>query len=243
LSLVALVPAAGRGERFGSERPKMFLEVAGRPVLAWTVDRLLDAGVEALALAVPEERLEEALRLASRRPDSWERVVFTAGGESRQASVAACLDALGGPPEDLLVVHDGARPAFSRRDFEATIEAAGGGGGALLGRPISDTLKELDERRVRATIDRSHLFRAETPQVFRRRDLERALARARADGFIGTDEASLVERLGDVEIAAVAARDPNPKLTTPGDLPLLEWLLGGGSGAGPAAESADRGVE
>jgi 2-C-methyl-D-erythritol 4-phosphate cytidylyltransferase len=241
--LVALVPAAGRGERFGSDRPKMFLEVAGRPLLAWTVDRLLTAGVAALALAVPEERLGEALRLATARPEPWERVVFTAGGESRQASVAACLDALGGPPDDLLVVHDGARPAFSLRDFEATVEAAGDRGGALLGRPVSDTLKEVGERRVRATIDRSRLFRAETPQVFRRRDLERALDRARADGFVGTDEASLVERLGDVEIAAVAAQDPNPKLTTPGDLPLLEWLLAAGSEPVAADGPASGGVD
>lgn len=221
----------------------MFVEVAGRPVLAWTVDRLLAAGVEALALAVPEERLEEALHLATARPTPWERVVFTAGGESRQDSVTACLEALGGPADDLLVVHDGARPAFSLRDFEATVEAAGDRGGALLGRPVSDTLKELDGRQVRSTIDRSRLFRAETPQVFRRRDLERALERARADGFVGTDEASLVERLGDVAIAAVAARDPNPKLTTPGDVPLLEWLLASGIGGVSAVERASGGVE
>jgi len=184
-----------------------------------------------VAVAVPEDRLADTLALAgvlgAARPEAWKRVVCTAGGDTRQASVEACLAVAGGEPDDLLLIHDGARPAFSERDLEATVEAARTSGGAILGRAVSDTLKRVDGGRVRSTVDRSRLFRAETPQVFRRRDFERALRRARADDFVGTDEASLVERLGDVEIRAVEARDPNPKLTTPGDLQLLETLLAG----------------
>jgi len=201
--------------------------VAGRPLLAWTVERLIFAGVELAAVAVPEERLGEARALGAGDPEAWQRVVWTAGGDSRQASVEACLAVAAGGPDDLLLIHDGARPAFSTRDLDATVEAARAFGGAVLGRPVSDTLKEIGDGAVRSTVDRARLFRAETPQVFRRGDFERALAAAHAEGFVGTDEASLVERLGDVEIRAVAARDPNPKLTTPGDLPLLELLLSG----------------
>ena len=105
------------------------------------------------------------------------------------------------------------------------VESAARSGGAILGRAVSDTIKRIEAWRVVTTLDRRALFRAETPQVFRRATLERALERARQDRFVGTDEASLVERLGDVAIAAVEASAPNPKVTVPADLALVEWLL------------------
>jgi 2-C-methyl-D-erythritol 4-phosphate cytidylyltransferase len=231
--LLALVPAAGRGERFGAGHPKVFQEIAGRPVLAWTVDRLLAAGAETVSVALPREWLARGVELSAAAPELWRRVAWTVGGESRQESVAACLAVAGGLPDDLLLIHDGARPAVSRRDLEAAVEAARRRGAAVLGRPVSDTLKRVAAGQVRETVDRSALFRAETPQLFRCADFERALELARRDGFIGTDEASLVERLPGIEIEAVPARDPNPKLTSPADLALLEMLL-----AGEPAESA-----
>jgi 2-C-methyl-D-erythritol 4-phosphate cytidylyltransferase len=108
---------------------------------------------------------------------------------------------------------------------EATIEAAQREGGAVLGRPVSDTLKRIEEGAVVRTVDRRGLFRAETPQVFRRGILERAVELSRREGFQGTDEATLVERLPGARIVAVNAVHPNPKLTVPGDLPLIESLL------------------
>lgn len=223
-----LVPAAGRGVRFGGDVQKQFREVAGRPVLAWTAERLLAAGVGELTIAVPADLVEEAPQSVLDDP----RVHWVAGGSSRQESVAACLAASAAGPQDLVLVHDGARPAVGEHDVAACIEAAGQAEGAILGRPVADTLKLVADGEIQGTVDRAFLFRAETPQVFRREILERAMEEAARSGFQGTDEASLVERLPGVRLLAVAAVRPNPKLTEPGDLEILESLLRGVASSG-----------
>jgi len=215
-----LVPAAGRGERFGGDRPKQFVEVRGRTLLAWTVERLLDTGCASIVVALPEEAVETGHGLPADP-----RLRLIAGAATRQASVAAALRASPAEEGDLVAVHDGARSAISASDFAATLTAARRVGGAVLGRSLSDTVKRLEGERIVATVDRRALFRAETPQVFRRADLERALELARRDRFVGTDEANLIERLGDVPIAAVEARRPNPKVTVREDLALVERIL------------------
>ena len=153
------------------------------------------------------------------------RVHTVVGGPTRQASVFACLQGSLASPDDLVVVHDGARPAVHPDDVRAVCEAARGLGGAVLGRRLTDTVKKTREGRIERTLDRETLFRAETPQVFRRELLERAVAAALRDGFEGTDESSLVERLDGVTIAAVEAVHPNPKLTVPADWPWIAGLL------------------
>ena len=218
--LIALVPAAGRGERFGGGLPKQFLAVAGKPVLAWTLERLLECGVERVTVALPQDRLGDVGEGLSDPRVSW-----IAGGASRQESVARCLAASPGDPGDLVMVHDGARPAVACDDIRSVVAAAIASGAAVLGRPLGDTLKRLEGERIEATLDREGLFRAETPQIFRRELLARALELARRDHFMGTDESSLVERLPAVHIVAVVARHPNPKLTQPADLPGVEVLL------------------
>ena len=110
-------------------------------------------------------------------------------------------------------------------DLRRVVEAAASADGAVLGRMVSDTLKEVEDGWVVRTIQRTHLFRAETPQVFRRALLDQALERSREEGFVGTDEASVVERLQGVKIRALEAIGPNPKLTVAADLPLIETLL------------------
>jgi 2-C-methyl-D-erythritol 4-phosphate cytidylyltransferase len=220
MSVHGIVPAAGRGERFGGAEPKQFSEVAGRPVLAWTVERLLAAGASSLVAAVPAEHVDRARALIND-----ERVLVVAGGGNRQESVEIALAACPADPDELVLVHDGARPAVAPEDVRACVAAAAGADGAVLGRPVSDTLKLVADGEIEATVDRSFLFRAETPQVFSRELLERALAEASETGFVGTDEASAVERLAGVRLAAVAARHPNPKLTAPSDLPLVAALL------------------
>lgn len=215
-----LVPAGGRGERFGGEIPKQLINIGGRPLLAWTLDRLLQSGLAGLTVALPESWISSAAELLP----GYDRVVWVAGGATRQESVAACLQA---SPIDasLIMVHDGARPAVSVRDVRATIAAVGDHEGAILGRPIADTLKRVDGGWIVGTIDRGSLFRAETPQVFRRDVLARALGDSLRDGFVGTDEASMVERLEGVRIHAVMAEQPNPKLTQKQDLELIKMLL------------------
>jgi len=215
-----LVPAGGQGERFGGETPKQFTPIAGRPLLAWTIERLLSSGLTGLTVALPEAWLPSRADILP----GDDRVSWVPGGATRQQSVAACLRMCPADAE-LVLVHDGARPAVAVEDLLATIDAVGQGDGAILGRPVADTLKRVDNGRVESTVDRKHLFRAETPQVFRPAILEQALRQALADGFVGTDEASIVERLPGVSIQAVATTRPNPKLTQPDDLRWVRMLL------------------
>jgi len=215
-----LVPAGGRGQRFGGDTPKQLISIAGKPVLAWTIDRLLSSGLAGLTVALPAEWLPKAKEILP----ADDRISWVPGGATRQLSVEACLRTC--PPDtSLVLVHDGARPVVSRRDLLATVEAVGDADGAILGRPLADTLKKIEGGRILSTVDRSSLFRAETPQVFKTAVLTRALQQCAADGFVGTDEASIVERLDDVSIRVVAATGPNPKLTEPQDLPWVRSLL------------------
>jgi 2-C-methyl-D-erythritol 4-phosphate cytidylyltransferase len=220
LPVWGLIPAAGRGDRFGGDVPKQLVGVAGRPLLSWTLERLLACGLAGVTVALPEAWLGSGLQLQL----VDRRIRWVAGGETRQESVQACL-ADSPTSATLILVHDGARAAVGKDDVQATIEAARLADGAILGRPVADTLKRIREDRIVSTVDRQHLFRAETPQVFGREILVRALSKSRSDGFEGTDEASLVERLPGTVIRVVAARSPNPKLTTAADLAILEMLL------------------
>lgn len=221
--VVGLVPAAGSGRRFGDSEPKQFLSLAGRSALTWSLQRLRRGGVDRLVVALPPG-LGRPPGLGDCEEDE---VLWVEGGPTRQASVAGCLDASGAEDDDLVAVHDAARPAIDPGDVARVIAAAARSGGAVLGRPVGDTVKRLEGDRVVDTVDRGRLWRAETPQVFRAAILRRAFAAAERDGFAGTDESSLVERLGDVSVTAVSAETPNPKLTWRGDELWLEALLGG----------------
>lgn len=219
--LIGVVPAAGIGSRFGGALPKQFVEISGRPLLAWTLDRLLTCDIQLLVVAI-EERLLDRARMM--RPDD-SRIRWIVGGLSRQESVERCIRSYAGSADDLILVHDGARPAVAKEDLDATLAAALKADGAVLGRPMADTIKHVEHGSICSTLDRTTLFQAETPQVFRRAVLERGIERGHREGFVGTDEASLVELLPDVEITAVEATQPNPKLTEPADLAHIEWLL------------------
>ena len=221
----ALLAAGGRGLRLGGDPPKQLLEVAGRPLLLWAIERLRAAGIERFVVALPADLLPAAERALAGAAG----VELTMGGGTRQDSVERALAASATGPEDLVLVHDAARAAVHPEDVAAVIAAAsapeGRPEGAVLGRPVTDTLKRIEAGRVAATVAREGLFRAETPQVFRRSVLQGAYERAHADAFHGTDECSLVERLPGARIAAVAARHPNPKLTYAADLRWIELLL------------------
>lgn len=216
----SIVAAGGEGVRFGGETPKQLVEVAGRSILDWSIGRLLGQS-EQVVVALPERMVDACP--SSFRGDA--RVCWVAGGRTRWRSVRRALEASGALADDLIAVHDGARPAVSSADLIAVIEAARTSGAAVLGRAVSDTIKRVDRDRITATVDRSHLFRAETPQVFRRHHLERGFEVAARGDMAPTDEAAMLESLGDVEILAVTARFPNPKLTEVGDLALVRLLL------------------
>ena len=221
----ALVPAAGSGRRFGGEVPKQYLQAAGKPLLAHALDALLahpriDGAVVALA--------EGDARWPGWTVLHGKPVVTCIGGGERADSVLAALRALPTCVADdaLLLVHDAARPNLRANDIGKLVDAATAcADGAILAAPVRDTLKRAGvDDRIEATEPRERLWRALTPQAFRRALLRRALEAAQAEGVAVTDEAMAVERLG-LHPRLVEGREDNIKVTTPADLALVEFLL------------------
>ncbi|HEY7968338.1 MAG TPA: 2-C-methyl-D-erythritol 4-phosphate cytidylyltransferase [Solirubrobacteraceae bacterium] len=209
---VALVVAAGRGERLGSAGPKTLIEIAGRPMLEWSLDALRAvAAIEQIVVALPA---------GVSAPSGC---VGVSGGEVRSASVRAALSGAG--DGDPVLVHDGARPLVTAELIEAVLDGLGAADCAVAASAVTDTIKEADaDGNVVGTLDRSRLWSVQTPQVFRRDALERALSLPEHLVAAATDEAWLVEQ-GGGSVRVVAAPAENIKVTTPRDLALAELLL------------------
>jgi len=221
----ALLPAAGSGRRFGGEVPKQYLRAAGKPLIKHALEALLshpciDGVVVALAV--------DDVRWPGWTSRHGKPVLTCIGGGERADSVLAALRALPDTvaDDDLLLVHDAARPNLRAGDIDNLVDAANAcADGAILAAPVRDTLKRADgETRIAATEPRDGLWRALTPQAFRRGLLRRALEGAKAAGIAVTDEAMAVERLG-LRPLLVEGREDNLKVTTPADLALAEFLL------------------
>jgi 2-C-methyl-D-erythritol 4-phosphate cytidylyltransferase len=217
---VALIVAAGRGERLGFGRPKALVPLCGQSMLAWSVGSLRAVpAVSQIVVALPADALDSA-------PDG---VIAVAGGAQRSQSVRAAL-AAAAADADPVIVHDAARPLATPDLFSQVLEAlalAPEADAVIAATPVSDTIKEVggDGRSVTRTLDRAVLWAVQTPQVFRRAALERALAEA-SDELLSqaTDDAWLIERAGGV--VHVIGSDPgNLKITTPEDLRVAELLL------------------
>jgi len=221
----AVVPAAGQGARFGGERPKQYLEVAGRPLLAHTLEALLaHPGVAGAMVALAtDDPLWPGWTEYAGRP-----VLACTGGDSRAASVLAALQALPGTvrADDFVLVHDAARPNLALADLEQLLERGRADPvGAILAAPVRDTLKRAgDDGGIDRTEPRERLWRALTPQLFRRLQLTRALQAAAAAGVEVTDEAMALERQG-LRPLLVEGREDNFKVTTPADLARFEFEL------------------
>lgn len=210
---VALVVAAGRGERLGSEGPKAFAMLAGRPMVQWSVDALRAvAAIEQIVVALP--------------PGVGAPIgtVGVAGGSQRSHSVRAALEAA--QDDEVVVVHDAARPLVSAALVEACMDALTDVDvdAAIAAAPVTDTIKECADGRVERTLDRSRLWAVQTPQAFRRGVLARALAMGDEVVAAATDDASLVEALGG-RVRVVPAPAENFKVTTALDLRVAELLL------------------
>jgi 2-C-methyl-D-erythritol 4-phosphate cytidylyltransferase len=224
----AIVPAAGRGERFDAARPKQYVELLGRPVLSWTLRALLaepSISVVVVALSAGDRRF-------ARLPEARDpRVRICTGGARRELSVASALAALDGEArdEDWVLVHDAARPCLQRSDLRALIDGVGDDPvGGLLALPVGDTLKAADgDQRCARTVPREGLWRALTPQMFRYGVLRRALRLSIDRERTVTDEASAVEALG-LRPRLVTGRADNIKITIPGDRGLAAAILGRG---------------
>lgn len=223
----AVLPAAGRGERFGATTPKQYLKVHGRAVLSWSMGALLaERSICGIVVAVAAGD-----RRFARLPEARDaRVVSCIGGARRELSVAHALERLAcaARDSDLVLVHDAARPCLHRDDLRRLIERAGRDpAGGLLAVPVGDTLKRgVQGNRVGDTVAREGLWRALTPQLFRYGLLRRALMLCLRHGRTVTDEASAVEALG-LRPLLVAGRTDNIKVTEPQDLRLAAAVLGG----------------
>lgn len=209
------IPAGGQGLRMGGGVPKQFREWNGKPLLRATAEAFFVPGMPALAglvLAVPEDRVEEVRGWPFPVP-----LFVVPGGATRQASVAAALAALPDEPDAAVLIHDGVRPFPPAEPIRAALEALRAWDGAVLAEPCTDTLKRVDAKlRVLATEPREQFYRAQTPQIARLSTWRQAFAAAARDGFTGTDDVSLLERLG-FQVKVVPAPSSNLKVTTPED--------------------------
>ena len=218
-----VILAGGTGDRFGREGGKQLVEIAGRPVLTWsaeTFDAVGDVGL--IVIVCPEERHEEYLKCAIDPFPFVTPVIVAPSGPTRQESAFSGLEYV---PEDyeFVIMHDGARPLITPQLVEHTIAIVKGNfdcDGAVVAHPAIDTLKVVENGVVQGTPDRNVFWNAQTPQVFRSGILRRAHAAALSDGFVGTDDSSLIERLGGRVLVVEGPRD-NMKLTVPEDYMLL----------------------
>jgi len=223
----AVIVAAGEGRRFGG--PKQFALLGGRSILEHCVERFESHGaVETIVLVLPGLPSDGDLAGRDIGEDLARRfrkvAAVVAGGPRRQDSVRNGFGAVRGSGRDVVLIHDGARPLAGSDLIGRVIGEAARSGAAVPVMPLEDTVKEVREWGILGTHDRSVLYRAQTPQGFFYEVLEEALAAADREGFVGTDEASLVERTGR-RVAAVAGDPRNIKITTPLDLKIAEALL------------------
>jgi 2-C-methyl-D-erythritol 4-phosphate cytidylyltransferase len=215
---VALIVAAGRGERLGAFGPKAFVVLAGRPMIGWSLEALAAVpGLERIAIAMPpgHELPGEA--------GAPQGTVLVPGGATRSHSVRAALAAVG--PGEPVVVHDAARPLAPSELFSRTLAALATADAAVAAAPVTDTIKEADaDLGVRRTLDRASLWAIQTPQAFRREALVEALAQPDDVLAAATDDAWLVERAGGT-VRVVESSPDNLKVTTRLDLRVAELLL------------------
>ena len=233
MKVIVIIPAAGLGTRMappslGKGKSKQFAELNGTPILIHTLRKFAaSAPVTDIYVALrPEEMTEFRARLykeSLRKP-----IQLVPGGEHRQQSVANAIDAISAGPDDIVLVHDAVRPFVSEDIIEQVIQAAQKYGAAIAGMPAVDTVKQVDRTAegavITATIPRERVVMAQTPQGFRYGVLKKAFDDASADGFLGTDEASLIERAGG-QVAVVMGSPRNIKITTPSDMELAQFFL------------------
>jgi 2-C-methyl-D-erythritol 4-phosphate cytidylyltransferase len=239
MRVFVILPAAGLGTRMApghatQTAPKQFLELAGVPILIHTLRAF--AAVPEVSSVVVAVRATEMERLSAQVQEHGfaKQVRVVEGGDTRQESVWNALRALDCADDDIVLVHDAVRPLIDPAVIRRTIQAVEKHSAAIVGLPALDTIKQVERTAdgaiVTATIPREYIVQAQTPQGFRCGLLRKAFAEAEADGFVGTDEASVVERAG-TQVFVVPGSAANLKITQPGDLELAEFYLKHRSGA------------
>jgi 2-C-methyl-D-erythritol 4-phosphate cytidylyltransferase len=228
MKVSVIMPAAGLGTRMGREKSgvsrKQFMLLEGAPILIHTIRKFQRCpSVAEIVVALRPEDLDWARGLVHHEHPA-RPVRFVEGGDTRQESVEHALATLA-PDTELVAVHDAVRPFIEPELVEKVIAEAAQTGAAIVGIVPVDTVKRVHKNKIRATLPREHLVLAQTPQVFRFDLLKRAFEMARHDNFTGTDEASLVERLEQVDVSVVQGTDRNIKITKPTDMDLARLFL------------------
>jgi 2-C-methyl-D-erythritol 4-phosphate cytidylyltransferase len=220
----AVIVAAGKGIRMGPNVDKLFLEVAGRPVVAHTWRRFEDAPCIDEIIVVVRDGMQSAFEALARQYGFKKPHRLVVGGRERQDSVSNGLAALSDSVQ-VVAIQDGARPCTSGALIEATVAAGREVGAAVAAVPVSDTIKEsADGQLVARTVDRSKLWAVQTPQTFRLEVIRKALAEVQKRGLHLTDDTAACEIIGQ-PVRLVLTTSPNPKVTVPSDLPWVELLL------------------
>ncbi|MCL2808036.1 MAG: 2-C-methyl-D-erythritol 4-phosphate cytidylyltransferase [Coriobacteriia bacterium] len=220
----AIILAGGSGSRFGRDKGKQMLEILGKPILTWSAeafDAVADVGL--IVIVCPSERTKEYCYGAIDAFPFVTPIVFATAGELRQESSLNGLNKVGDEFE-FVAIHDGARPLITPALIEHTVAAVRGSvdyDGAVVGHPSIDTLKIVSDSNILGTPDRSAFWTVQTPQVFRTLAIKEAHHLALADGFVGTDDSSLIERTGG-KVALVLGPRNNIKITVPEDLAAVE---------------------
>jgi len=239
MKVVIIIPAAGLGTRMttapsgkGKKAPsKQFTELGGTPILLHTLRKFAAAPeVTEIFVALRKDEISAfRARLEKEGKDILQKnVQLVEGGEHRQQSVANALAAVKAAAKDVILVHDAVRPFVTAEIIQEVIEGVAKHGAAIAGMPAVDTIKQVERTSeaaiIKATVPREKIVMAQTPQGFHYEVIKKAFDQATADGFIGTDEASLVEHSGHA-VAVVMGSPRNIKITTPADLELAEFFL------------------
>jgi 2-C-methyl-D-erythritol 4-phosphate cytidylyltransferase len=220
----AIIVAAGKGTRMGANVDKLWLEVAGRPVVAHTWSRFNDSPDVAEIILVVRDGMQAHFTELAARFNFQKTFRLVAGGVERQDSVWNGLEAVS-PQAEIVAIQDAARPCTSAELIAATIVAARETGAAVAAQPVTDTLKETaDGKIISRTVDRSKLWAVQTPQTFRMEVIRQAIAAAREKKLVLTDDTAACELIGQ-PVRLVKSATPNPKVTVPADLPFIESLL------------------
>lgn len=231
----ALIPAAGMGKRMGASMNKQYLQLGGMPIVARTLQVFQDSPlISGIVLVIPEDEIPYCRREVVEKHQLSKVLTVVPGGSERQHSVLNGLQALQdhAAPDDIILIHDGVRPFIDEPILQQSIDLAATGVGALVAVQTKDTIKVVQNGAVISTPERSTLWQAQTPQSFRFEQILAAHHRALQEGFLGTDDCSLLERFnGTVKIVNGSYR--NIKITTPEDLVLAEAFLSQTAGGRP----------
>lgn len=223
---VAIIPAAGAGVRMGSERPKQFLALEGKPVLQVTLEKFQGCqAIDAIIAVVPSADVDYCKREIVEKHHLGKVRKVIAGGPKRQDSVRLGIEASGGE-YGLVLIHDGVRPLIPPDLIKRVVASAKKDGAVVAALPAKETVKEVDEKGlVTRTYDRQRVWLVQTPQVFRYRDILDAHRRALEQGWEGvTDDSLLMEKMG-IPVKVIEGSEENIKITTPHDLELARRIL------------------